>query len=53
MGALAVAGTDEGSVGPMPVEEVVETKTTDSPALQSLIESMDPNVSTRVQEVAQ
>jgi hypothetical protein len=53
MGALAVAGTDEGSVGPMPVEEVVETETTDSPALQSLIESMDPNVSTRVQEVAQ
>jgi hypothetical protein len=37
----------------MPVEEVVETETTDSPALQSLIESMDPNVSTRVQEAAQ
>jgi len=53
MGALAVAGTDEGSVGPMPVEEVVETETTDSPALQSLIVSMDPNVSTRLQEVAQ
>ena len=52
MGALAVTGTDEGSVEPMPVEEVVETETTDSPALQSLIESMDPNVSTRVQEAA-
>jgi hypothetical protein len=51
--ALLTAATDEGSVGPMPVEEVVETETTDSPALQSLIESMDPNVSTRVQEAAQ
>ena len=50
--ALLTAATDEGSVGPMPVEEVVETETTDSPALQSLIESMDPNVSTRVQEAA-
>ena len=53
MGALAVTATDEGSVAPMPVEEVLETETTDSPALQSLIEGMDPNVSTRVQEVAQ
>jgi hypothetical protein len=31
-----------------PVEEV-----NDSPALQSLINSMDPNVSTRVQSAAQ
>jgi hypothetical protein len=47
-----VTGTDEGSVAPMPVEEVVETETTDSPALQSLIENMDPSVSGRVMEVA-
>jgi len=36
-----------------PTEEAVETETTDSPALQSLINSMDPNVSTRVQSAAQ
>ena len=55
MGALAVTATDEGSVAVlMPVEwKLLETETTDSPALQSLIESMDPSVSTRVQEVAQ
>ena len=53
MGALAVTGTDEGSVGPMPVEEVVETDASDSPALQSLIQNIGPNVSSKVQEVAQ
>ena len=45
-----VAGAD-GQIAP-PMEQPVE-EVNDSPALQSLIESMDPNVSTRVQEVAQ
>ena len=45
-----VAGAD-GQIAP-PMEQPVEG-VNDSPALQSLIESMDPNVSTRVQEVAQ
>ncbi len=45
-----VAGAD-GQIAP-PMEEPVE-EVNDSPALQSLIENMDPNVSTRVQEVAQ
>ena len=45
-----VAGAD-GQISP-PMEQPVE-EVNDSPALQSLIESMDPNVSTRVQEVAQ
>ncbi len=45
-----VAGAD-GQIAP-PMEQPVE-EVNDSPALQSLIESMDPSVSTRVQEVAQ
>ena len=45
-----VAGAD-GQISP-PMERPVE-EVNDSPALQSLIESMDPSVSTRVQEVAQ
>ncbi len=45
-----VAGAD-GQIAP-PMEQPVE-EVNDSPALQSLIESMDPNVSTRVQEVVQ
>jgi len=47
----AVVAGAEGEISP-PMEQPVE-EVNDSPALQSLIESMDPNVSTRVQEVAQ
>ena len=48
--ALLVSA-DEGVMQP-PVEEVVETDASDSPALQSLIQNINPNVSTKVQEAA-
>jgi len=47
-----LASADEGVMQP-PAEEVVEeTDASDSPALQSLIENINPNVSSKVQEVA-
>ncbi len=46
----AVVAGAEGEISP-PMEQPVE-EVNNSPALQSLIESMDPNVSTRVQEAA-
>ena len=44
MGALAVTGTDEGSVGPIVEEPVAEVDVSQSPALQSLIETTDSSV---------
>ena len=48
LGGAIMPGEAEAATMEQPVEGV-----NDSPALQSLIESMDPSVSTRVQEVAQ
>jgi len=48
-GALIASYADEGSVGPEVEEPVEEVDVSTSPALQSLINNMDPSVLNRIQ----